>query len=219
MMNSNQDQQYSSIVKISALTANGNLPQLHAALHEGLDNGLTITEIKEILLQMYAYTGFPRCINSVNSLISVLHEREENGIQDALGVASDPLPTNKSKYDIGTDIQTTLAGKPISFPKGSYVDFIPEIDIFLKEHLFADIVARNAVNLEMREVATIAALTSLGGTDPQLTFHIGAGLNVGLTEAQATAIFSVIEHDVDAEKGKNGSRILQQVIENRQKTA
>jgi 4-carboxymuconolactone decarboxylase len=44
-----------AIVTIAAFTASGDLPKLSEALNEGLDAGLTISEIKEILVQMYAY--------------------------------------------------------------------------------------------------------------------------------------------------------------------
>jgi len=49
-----------SIVPIAAEVAVGNIPQLNAALNHGLDAGLSVAEIKEILIQLYAYTGFPR---------------------------------------------------------------------------------------------------------------------------------------------------------------
>jgi 4-carboxymuconolactone decarboxylase len=48
-----------AIVTISAFTAKGNLPQLHDALTKGLDAGLTVNEAKEVLVQLYAYCGFP----------------------------------------------------------------------------------------------------------------------------------------------------------------
>ena len=48
-----------SLVNISALTATGNLQQLKMQLNIGLDSGLTINEIKETLVQLYAYCGFP----------------------------------------------------------------------------------------------------------------------------------------------------------------
>ena len=51
-----------SIVPIAAFTANGNQEQLKKALAKGLDKGLTVNEIKAVLEQMYAYTGFPRSL-------------------------------------------------------------------------------------------------------------------------------------------------------------
>ena len=45
------------IIPIAAFTASGNLPKLEAALIKGLDAGLTVNEIKEILVHSYAYAG------------------------------------------------------------------------------------------------------------------------------------------------------------------
>lgn len=47
------------IVTIAANTATGNLDALRTELNAGLDAGLTINQIKEILMQIYAYAGFP----------------------------------------------------------------------------------------------------------------------------------------------------------------
>jgi alkylhydroperoxidase/carboxymuconolactone decarboxylase family protein YurZ len=61
----NEKQQ--KIVAISAFTAKGDLNNLNIALNEGLDAGLTVSEIKEILVQMYAYAGFPRSLNALGA--------------------------------------------------------------------------------------------------------------------------------------------------------
>jgi 4-carboxymuconolactone decarboxylase len=55
------------LIAIAAFTANGNLPKLSAALAGGLDAGWTINEIKEVLVQLYAYAGFPRSLNGLNT--------------------------------------------------------------------------------------------------------------------------------------------------------
>ena len=64
-MNNNQtlNAKEQSIVTISAFTAKGDLENLQKALNRGLDSGLTVNEIKEVLVQMYAYCGFPRSLN------------------------------------------------------------------------------------------------------------------------------------------------------------
>jgi alkylhydroperoxidase/carboxymuconolactone decarboxylase family protein YurZ len=65
-----------SIVTISAFTANGNLEELKTPLNEGLDAGLTVSEIKEFLVQMYAYCGFPCSLNAINTFMVVMDERQ-----------------------------------------------------------------------------------------------------------------------------------------------
>jgi 4-carboxymuconolactone decarboxylase len=66
-----------SIVTISAFTAKGDLIQLQKALSEGLNAGLTVNETKEVLVQLYAYAGFPRSLNALNSFMDVLKERKK----------------------------------------------------------------------------------------------------------------------------------------------
>lgn len=61
-----------TIATIAALAAQGDLDNLEKSLHTGLDAKLTINEIKEILIQLYAYVGFPRSINAINTFIRVL---------------------------------------------------------------------------------------------------------------------------------------------------
>ena len=57
----NQRQQ--DIIPIAAFTAAGEINRLKPALGKGLDDGLTVNEIKEILVHLYAYAGFPRSLN------------------------------------------------------------------------------------------------------------------------------------------------------------
>ena len=57
-------------------------------------------------------------------------------------------------------------------PKTGFAAFSPEIDVFLKEHLFADIFERDILSYQDREIITISALISLGGVEPQLQSHM-----------------------------------------------
>ena len=79
-----------SIVTVAAFTAQGDLPNLKTALNEALDNGMTVNEVKEVLVQMYAYCGFPRSLNGINTLIAVLDERKAAGIVDEIGRDATP---------------------------------------------------------------------------------------------------------------------------------
>jgi alkylhydroperoxidase/carboxymuconolactone decarboxylase family protein YurZ len=58
-----------AIIPIAAFTANGDLAKLRTALNESLDAGLTVNEIKEVLVQLYAYAGFPRNLNGIGTFM------------------------------------------------------------------------------------------------------------------------------------------------------
>jgi alkylhydroperoxidase/carboxymuconolactone decarboxylase family protein YurZ len=101
------------IVTISAFAAQGNMARLKTALNEGLDAGLTVNEIKEILAQLYAYAGFPRSLNALGAFMGVLEERKKKGIKDKAGRRASPLPPGKSILDLGVENQTRLVGRPV----------------------------------------------------------------------------------------------------------
>jgi 4-carboxymuconolactone decarboxylase len=198
-----------SIVTISAFTANGDQEKLKTALNEGLDAGLTVNEIKEILVQLYAYTGFPRSLNGINTFIGVMEEREQKGIKDELGKEPSSMPANKSSIELGTEIQTRLIGAPAT---GKYITFAPAIDKFLKGHLFGDIFGRDNLDFQSREIATISALASMEGVNAQLQSHFNVGFNTGLTQAQMRSLISVLESKIGIREANNASAVLEKVI-------
>lgn len=55
---------------------------------------------------------------------------------------------------------------------------------YIVEFAFGDIYSREGLSLRDRELVTVAMLAAMGGREPQLEVHIGAALNVGLTEEE-----------------------------------
>lgn len=206
-----------SIVAIAAFTANGDLEKLKPALNEGLDNGLAVNEIKEILVQMYAYAGFPRSLNGITAFMGVMQEREAKGIKDETGKDAGPLPADMNKNEYGEQVRARLAGWDVIPPPGGYQLFAPIIDTFLKEHLFADIFARDVLDDQSRELATISALAAMTGTAGQLWFHIGAAMNIGLTEAQIQDFIAVLESRIGKHEAEVAKEVFAKVLNSRAK--
>lgn len=217
MKNEGLNPKQQSIVTISAFTARGDLEKLKTALNEGLVAGLTVNEIKEVLVQMYAYCGFPRSLNGISTFMAVMDERRKKGIKDEMGRDASPLPANMNKDEYGAKVRARLAGVDVIPPPGGYQLFVPIIDTFLKEHLFADIFARDILDYQSRELATIAALASMTGTSGQLRFHMGAAMNVGLTEAQMKDFISVLKASVGMEEADGAAKVLTEVLKTRAK--
>jgi 4-carboxymuconolactone decarboxylase len=209
--------QQQRIIPIGAFTANGDMAKLRTALHAGLDAGLTVNEIKEILVQMYAYAGFPRSLNGINAFMAVMDERQVKGIKDEMGKEASPVPADMNKDEYGARVRARLGGRDVIPPPSGYQLFTPVIDTFLKEHLFADIFARDNLDFLSREIATVGALSSLEGVNPMLRFHMGAAMNVGLTENQAKELVALIASEVGKKAGDNAGEVLQQVLDSRAK--
>jgi alkylhydroperoxidase/carboxymuconolactone decarboxylase family protein YurZ len=209
------DAKQRSIVVISAFTANGDLDKLTIALNEGLDAGLTVNEIKEVLVQLYAYAGFPRSLNGINTFMSVMNERQSKGIKDEMGKEATPLPADMNKDGYGAKVRATLAGQDSIPPPSGYQLFAPVIDTFLKEHLFADIFARDVLNYQSRELVTISGLAAMPGTSGQLQFHLGAAMNTGLTVGQMKDFIAIIESRVGKREGESANAVLHKILSTR----
>ncbi|MAY15184.1 carboxymuconolactone decarboxylase family protein [Thalassolituus sp. UBA2009] len=64
------------IATVAALTALGNCqPQLKVHLQAALNVGCSADEIKEVILQMSVYAGFPAALNAMFAFKEVLQER------------------------------------------------------------------------------------------------------------------------------------------------
>lgn len=203
-----------SIISIASLTAKGDLKELKTALNEGLDVGLTVNEIKEVLVHTYAYCGFPRSIRGLQTFMEVIEERKAKGIQDNLGVEASSISNNSSKYYRGKKILEELTGKPQPDKLSGYSAFAPAMDTFLKEHLFADIFERNILTYAQRELVTISVISAIGDAEPMLKSHLTISLNVGITPNQLEEFVTVIRPSIGRGKTKSAKKIVTEVLNN-----
>lgn len=208
-----------AIVSVAAHTANGDLASLRQDLVQGLDAGLTVNELKEVLVQLYAYTGFPRSLNAIHAFMQLEDERAKAGITDTLGREASPIPSDINKDAYGARMRADLAGRKEIPPAAGYQVFAPAIDTFLKEHLFCDIFARDVLEPRQRELATIGALAAMDGTAGQLVFHLNAAMNTGTTEAQMQDYLDVIRSRVSPKNADAAATVLDRVLKTRAERA
>lgn len=204
-----------SIIPIAALTAQGELEQLKPALSAGLDAGLTINQIKEIMVHLYAYCGFPRSIRGLQTFMEVIDERKAKGIIDEAGADASPLNDERSKYDRGKANLETLIGRSLDGPHTGYAAFAPVIEIFLKEHLFADIFDRDVLTYAERELVTVSVISAIGKADPMLRSHLTICLNVGYTPEQLSEFVCILKTTAGKKEAKAAQAVLNEVFENR----
>lgn len=189
-----------SIVAIASLAAAGDLDNLKVALARGLDAGMTVNEVKEVLVHIYAYCGFPRSLRGLQTFMAVLDQRKAQNIKDADGREASEIISQKSKYERGRNILSELSGVPADAPQADYAKFAPEIERFLKEHLFADIFERDLLTYSERELATVAALIGVGGVEPMMHSHMGICKHIGITSGQLRDAIDLVARNMETEK-------------------
>jgi AhpD family alkylhydroperoxidase len=191
-----------ALVVVAATTAKGDMEGLKAALNEGLGYGLTVSEAKEALSQLYAYTGFPRSLNALNILQQVIKSRLEAGQAVEQGREADPLPADYNALTQGTAVQTRLSGAPFNYT------FAPQTDYYLKAHLFGDIFARNTLSYSDREIVTVSAISALPGCEPQLLSHVRGARNMGVSDDEIRSIPVVLREKVGEAEANRAAQMV-----------
>lgn len=197
-----------AIVTIASYTSKGDLEYLKPALAQALEAGMTINEVKEVLIHAYAYCGFPRSLRAIQTFMQVVEERKAKGINDTVGREASAIMDNRNRYERGRDILAEISGAPADAPKTGYALFAPTIERFLKEHLFADLFERDLLTYRERELATVSILAGVGGVEPMAYGHMSICLHLGITQDQLTALLNIVETNL----GKTCSEPLRTVL-------
>jgi len=215
--NSNQglNRRQQAIVNIASFTAVGNLEGLKPALASALDAGLTINEVKEVLMHLYAYAGFPRSLRGIQTFMEVLEERKAKGINDKIGRTATAIKDKRSKYERGKANLQKLSGVKQEEPPTGYAAFAPEIEVFLKEHLFADLFDRDVLTYAERQLVSVSVNASIGGVEPMVRSHMGISLTQGITPAQLKGLVDLVEVNVGITKAASARNILSEVLKSR----
>ncbi|MCM1036291.1 MAG: carboxymuconolactone decarboxylase family protein [Bacteroides sp.] len=195
------DSKEKSVVLIAAFTARGDMARLDSVFDTGLDAGLSVNEIKEILVQMYAYCGFPRALNALNLLMDKTIRRKAAGIHDPIGREATPVAAGTDMEALGEQVRTALVGHPVT---GKVYQFCPVIDRYLRAHLFGDIFARDNLSHAYRELATAGALAAMA-LDGQLRSHLSICARLGYTQAALDDLASTIATEVGRKEGEAAS--------------
>jgi alkylhydroperoxidase/carboxymuconolactone decarboxylase family protein YurZ len=141
-----------------------------------------------------------------------LDERKAKGINDNIGNNASPIDETKSKYERGKKILEELTQTPQPETLSGYSAFAPTIDVFLKEHLFADIFERDVLTYAERELVTVSVIATIGNAEPMLKSHLTICLNVGLTPQQLQQFVTVIKSAIGKKEAKSAQKVLDEVL-------
>ncbi|WP_345435575.1 carboxymuconolactone decarboxylase family protein [Actinoallomurus vinaceus] len=92
-------------------------------------------------------------------------------------------------------------------------ELAPGFPDWLVTALFGGTYQREGLSLRDRQLVNLAALTALGGVDPQLTGHVRTSLRVGLTAEEIVEVFVHLAPYIGVPKALAGLRVAAAVLE------
>lgn len=184
-------------VQLGGLAALGlSATELTGELTVLLEEGCASDLAEDTLIQMAAYIGYPKTRRCLACLQQVLHGRGETG---RTGTA---VGSPEQRQAIGTKDYALLNPDALNTINTAFGDLAPNV-IDLTFRIFGDVYAGSRQSLGLRQLATISALAVLGSAAPQLRFHIGAGMHVGLTTEQLVELVAWVQFHAGAPAAYN----------------
>jgi 4-carboxymuconolactone decarboxylase len=162
-----------SIVTLSVLVSRHQLIELPYHLNLALDNGVTATEISEIITHLAFYSGWPNATGAVCATRTVFAQR---GITPA---QLPPVNPALLPLDEGSE-----AARKNSVDK-NFGQVAPGVAQFTTDVLFRNLWLRPGLAPRDRSLVTVSALIATGQV-AQLAPHLNRALDNGLTQSEAS---------------------------------
>ena len=173
MQYGNLDRKTRIMVTMASTIAQHTIYEYKMMLRAAWGNGITPTEIKEILYHAVPYVGIAKVIDFLGVANEFL---TENGVKLPLEPQSSTSP--ETRYEKGLETIESIFGKGMVSE-----DAVPEnqkhIQRYLAANCFGDYQTRSGLDMKMREMLTFSILISLGGCEAQVKGHIRGNVAVG----------------------------------------
>ena len=175
------------LIRIVSLTVQQSNALLQEEVGAALDKGLSPEEILEAIYQCAPYSGFPRAVDAVEIARSVFKAKNVKVDESRATVNAE------TRLQAGADAQGTLFTPAYAEAAKAGKQNMPTIQYFLSSNCFGDYYTRKGLDLNTRELLTMAILVNLG-TEPQLKAHISANLKIRTAEYVEQAIYNCLPY-------------------------
>jgi 4-carboxymuconolactone decarboxylase len=120
---------------------------------------------------------------------------------------------NSDRYERGLEKIKRIYGE--SWNIGFLDDISPELGRYTVEFLFGDIYNEKKLDARLRQIAIIAALTTLGNANAPLKIHINGALNVGCSRQEIVEVINEMAVYAGFPAAVNGLAIAREVFKER----
>lgn len=116
------------------------------------------------------------------------------------------------KYKKGMEILETISPGAGERVKDGLGEIAPDMVNYLMEFVFGEISARPGLNMKLREITAVAALTAIGNAPNQLKVHIKGALNSGCSREEIVEVIMQVLVYAGFPVALTGIRIAKEVF-------
>lgn len=169
----NLDDTQKHLIALVSLVAQQSEEMLETQVQEALDAGVEAVQLREAIYQCAPYVGFPRTLDALTIANRVFDANEISLPMENEGTVEDT-----SRFEDGLDAQAGIFGEGMRAAAAGGKEEMSRSAYYLVTNCFGDYYTREGLELETREMLTLAILVNLG-TESQITSHIGGNSNLG----------------------------------------
>lgn len=161
------------LIAIVSLVVQQSEKMLAEEVQEALDDGTAPEAIREAVYQCAPYVGLPRAVDALDAVNNIF---VENGIE--LPLSSQETVDEENRFDRGLDAQAGIFGDVMRQIAEGGEEEMERSSFYLVDNCFGDYYTREGLDLDTREMLTLAILVNLG-TESQISSHVAGNSNLG----------------------------------------
>jgi 4-carboxymuconolactone decarboxylase len=119
------------------------------------------------------------------------------------------------RYERGRRRISELAGERGEAVIAGLEEVSPDLARYVVEFGYGDVYSRPALDDHARQLAAISALSAMGGAEPQLEYHIGIALNIGVPPSEIVETVIFLSPFIGFARTLNAARSVKRVFASR----
>ncbi len=181
-----------SLVAIALLATLEASDELEVHIVGALNHGLSATEVREVMLQVAAYAGFPRAMSAMQVVDAAVlgHHSDLGGLDPTERPPASQLD-GAERHARGADVLNTLyGGRTPTDPteaRAGVVERLGPVGELAFDFAFGEIWARKELSRRDRSLITVAILGLLHSSE-ELAIHVPGALNHGASRTEIEAV-------------------------------
>lgn len=199
-----------SLLVISTLAAQARENELVAHTRNGLQHGLTPTEVEEIVLHVAAYAGYPAAMASSRRIDTALREwlKVESLPTRQAAVQKTDAERDRDAAAVWAKLASGLSSPMHPAPDAAGAEAVlGEVGVISSRWVFGEIWSREQLAPRDRAISTLSILVAAGALE-ELPFYAEVGRRAGLSDVEIEEIVNHLTLYAGAPRAAQAKRAL-----------